>query len=125
LRFGAVSSAIPEPSVEILERLRQPDLGRVQFAHRNRQPVFGEVLGLDAARPGKKFHRAQGGFVAPVGQHVDVRVRHPLSVDLSGCLRERAIAEPARIHQSPQRLAERLLTSLSGVHHQELCQLST
>jgi hypothetical protein len=58
LRFGAVSSAIPEPSVEILKGLSEPDFGRIELTHRERESVLGEVLGLDAAHFGKKRHRA-------------------------------------------------------------------
>jgi hypothetical protein len=45
-------SAGTEPSVEVLERLFEPDLGWVELAHRRGETVFGEVVGPDLAGRG-------------------------------------------------------------------------
>jgi hypothetical protein len=39
-----------EPSVEVLERLFEPDLGRVELPHGRGQTVLGEVVRFDLAR---------------------------------------------------------------------------
>jgi hypothetical protein len=84
---GAASSAGTESRVEILERLLEADLIRIELAHGQRQPVLREVARLDAARLGDQFHGAGRRPVVAVGQHVDVRVRHSPAVQLPGSLR--------------------------------------
>jgi hypothetical protein len=39
-----------EPSVEVLERLLEPDLGRIELTHGRGQAVLGEVVRIDVAR---------------------------------------------------------------------------
>ena len=46
---GAGLSARTEPSVEVLQRLLESDLGRIKFAHRGGQAVLGEVVRVDLA----------------------------------------------------------------------------
>jgi hypothetical protein len=55
---GTGSPASGKPGVEVLECLLEAYLGRVELAHRDCEPVFGEVLGVDAARLGDEFHGA-------------------------------------------------------------------
>src|SRR6059058_5155368 len=84
--FGAGSSPGTESRVEILERLLETDLVRIELAHGQSQPVLREVTRLDPARFGDQLHGSCRRPVVPVGEHVDVRVRHTPSVELARSL---------------------------------------
>jgi hypothetical protein len=95
-----------ESSVEVLERLLEPNLSRVERAHGRRQPVLGEVGWLDIARLRDELHGAHGRLVVPVGEHVDVGVGHAPAVELARGLREAAVAQVAFAHQRAEGVSE-------------------
>jgi hypothetical protein len=99
-------SAGTESSVEVLERLLEPNLGWIEFPHRGREAVLGEVIRVDAARGGDQLHRPHRRFVVPIGEHVDVGVGDPPAVELAGRLGQPPVCKRSRIHQRSQRLSE-------------------
>jgi hypothetical protein len=105
-----------EASVEVLERLLQPDLRGVQLAHRDRQSILGEVVGLDAAGSRDEIHRADRGPIVPVREHVDMCVRHAAAVEFAGRRRELAVAQASRIHEVSQGVSK-CTCALSRVDH--------
>jgi hypothetical protein len=116
LCFGTSAPTCAEAAIEVLERLLEPDGIGIELAHRGRQPVLGEVVWIDAACLRDQLHCAHRRPVVPVGQHVDVRVRHPLPVHLTRCLRQAAVGEAALVHQPAQGLSEWLAAWITHTH---------
>jgi hypothetical protein len=109
LLSGTTFSPLAEPSVEVLQRLLESDLGRIKLAHGNGKPVLGEVVRRHAAGLGDQLHRTHRGLVMAIGQHVDMGVRDALAVELSGGIRQRAIGETGFTHQLAYGLAKGLV----------------
>jgi hypothetical protein len=99
-------SAGTESSVEVLERLLEPNLGWIEFPHRGREAVLGEVIRVDAARGGDQLHRPHRRFVVPIGEHVDVGVGDSLAVEPARRLGQPAVGQRTLIHQHSQGLSE-------------------
>src|SRR5437588_10817557 len=106
--FGAGSSTGTEPGVEVVQRLLETDLCRVELTHRNRESVLGEVVRLDTTSLCDQLHRSHRRPVMPVREHVYVRVGHSPSVHAPRRLSELAIRHAPRLHERPKRLAKRL-----------------
>jgi hypothetical protein len=102
-----------EPAVEVLEGLLEADLGGIELAHGEGQAVLGEVARRDAAHPRDELHRALRRLVVAVGEHVDVGVGDALVVELARGLGQRAVAEPARLHEGAQGISEWLIAGCS------------
>jgi hypothetical protein len=100
---------VTESGVEVLERLPEAHLCRVQFAHGRGQPVLGEIHRLDLAYLRDQSHRAQGRLLVPVGKHVEVGMAHALAVQRARLLGEAAIAQPAFVHERAERVSEGLI----------------
>jgi hypothetical protein len=96
---GGASSATGKPEVEVLERLLEPDLRRVELTHRPGQAIFGKVIRVDPAGFGDQFHGPHRWPVMAFGEHVDVRMRHAPSIQLTRSLSQRAIAEVVLLHE--------------------------
>jgi hypothetical protein len=108
--WRSISAASPrrETVVEILERLLETHLGRIELAHRRSKPIFREVIGRHADRLRDQLHRAHRGLVVAVGEHVDVRVGHSPPVELAGCVGQASIGEAVLFHEGAQSVPERL-----------------
>jgi hypothetical protein len=109
LLSGTTFSPLAEPSIEVLQRLFESDLGRIKLAHGDGKPVLGEVGGLYAAGLGDQLHRAHRCLVVAIGQHVDMGVRDALAVEVARRIRQRAIGKTSLAHQLAYRLAEWLV----------------
>jgi hypothetical protein len=105
---GTGSAAGTEPSIEVFERLLEPNLVRVEQAHRDGQSIFGEVLRLDVTRLSDQLHRPHRRLVVTVGEHVDVGMGDAPAVQLPDRVRKSAIGQPARVHQGPESLTKGL-----------------
>jgi hypothetical protein len=86
-------------SVEIIERLLEPHLGGVEFAHRLGEAVLGKVGRLHAAGLGDQLHRSLRRSIVTFGEHVDVGMGHPPTVKLARELGQASIAELLLLHQ--------------------------
>jgi hypothetical protein len=106
---GAGCSTRAESGIEILKRLLEANLGRVERAHGSGQPVFGEIVGLDFARARDQLHRAHRRLVVAVGEHVDVSVGHAFAIEPPRGIRETSIAQATLCHQYPKGISERLV----------------
>jgi hypothetical protein len=95
-----------ESGVEVLERLIEANLSRVERSHGCSQPIVGEIGWLDLACSCDQIHRAHGRLVVSVGEHVDVGVGHASAIELYRGLREAAVAQAPFAHQRTERLSK-------------------
>jgi hypothetical protein len=87
-----------EPSVEVLQRPLEPNFGGVEIPHRRGEPIFSEIVRLDAAGLRDQLHRSHRRLIVPVGEHVYVRVGDPFGVALARYLRQPTIGQTAFAH---------------------------
>jgi hypothetical protein len=103
---------VTESGVEVLKRLFEANLRRVQIAHRRGQPILGEVARLDIACLRDQLHRAHGRLVVSIREHIDVGVCHAFAVERARDLGEASVGQAAFVHERTERLSERLVARL-------------
>jgi hypothetical protein len=121
---GGASSPAGKASVEVLERPLEAHLGWIQLAHRLGEAVLGEVSRRDPTRFRDQLHRSLRWPIVAFGEHVDVRMRHPLAVELARELSKASVAELLLLHQQAQCLAERSVALGTHSHHLTISPMS-